>query len=88
VDSVKNEGQIYVFPVAKIAAAGKILMVCVAVTILLIPVFFLYLIAMSSIITLIMIMAFVFVFATVMSLSGAKVENVFIGTCTYVYLIL
>ncbi|EPE24167.1 hypothetical protein GLAREA_08017 [Glarea lozoyensis ATCC 20868] len=77
-----SEG-VHVFPMAKIAAAASVLLVCVAVTILMLPVFLLYLITPSVFASLIILVIFVFAFATLMSSAGVRVEVMFIGTCTY-----
>lgn len=56
--------------------------VCVAVTIVLIPVFLLFLTKMSRKVTSAMVLVFVLGFATLMSVfTGARVESVFVATC-------
>ncbi|KAG9229597.1 hypothetical protein BJ875DRAFT_522616 [Amylocarpus encephaloides] len=82
VHAVGDEG-IQAFSVHKIALGAKWLSVCVAVTILLIPVFLLFLTRTSSAETVVMVLLFVLAFASIMSLAGASVVSLFIGTCTY-----
>ena len=77
-----QDPQVYFFSTDKIALVGKIMAVCVAVTIVLIPVFLLFLTEMSRKTTSIMVLVFVLGFATLMSLlTGASVERVFAATC-------
>jgi hypothetical protein len=77
-----QDQQVYFFSTDKIALVGKIMAVCVAVTIVLIPVFLLFLTEMSRKTTSIMVLVFVLGFATLMSLlTGASVERVFAATC-------
>lgn len=62
---------------------ARIIVVCVAVTILLTPIFILYLLEMSGIAAATMILIFVLVFAILISIfTRGKVETVFIGTAT------
>lgn len=73
---------VHFFSSAKIAFVGRLAAVCVAVTILLIPIFLLYLTKMSRGAVSGMVLAFVLAFATLMSfLTSAGVETVFASTC-------
>jgi hypothetical protein len=61
---------------------GRLAAVCVAVIVLLIPIFLLYLLCMSRAAVSGMVLAFVLAFATLLSLlTSAGVETVFLGTC-------
>jgi hypothetical protein len=62
--------------------------ICLAVAILLIPIFLLFLTEMSRKASSVMVLLFVLAFAISMSLMGAKAESVFVGTCTWVTLFL
>ena len=83
-DSEAQDDGIYVFPVNHIAIAAKVLLVCVALGVLLIPVFLLYLVSMSNVARLIVILVSLSAFVIVLSSAGVKVEGIFIGTCTCV----
>jgi hypothetical protein len=86
-DEVPGTGDpdVYSFSRSKIVVVGRLIAVCVAVTVLLIPIFLLYLTQMSRGAVAGMVLAFVLAFAALMSLfTGAGAEVVFIGTCTYV----
>jgi hypothetical protein len=73
---------VHFFSSKKIAFVGRLAAVVVAVTILLIPIFLLYLTQMSRGAVSGMVLAFVLAFATLMSLlTSAGVETVFAGTC-------
>jgi hypothetical protein len=73
---------VHFFSSAKIAFVGRLAAVCVAVTILLIPIFLLYLTSMSRGAVSGMVLAFVLTFAMLVSLlTSAGVETVFVGTC-------
>ncbi|KAH8589330.1 hypothetical protein B0O99DRAFT_336721 [Bisporella sp. PMI_857] len=77
-----QDQHVYFFSTDKIARVGKIMAVCMAVTIVLIPVFLLFLTELSKKATSIMVLVFVLSFAALMSLlTGARVENVFAATC-------
>jgi hypothetical protein len=79
-----QDREVFFFSNARIAIAAKLMAVCVAVTLLLIPVFLLYLTDMSRKTTSVTVLLFVIAFAILISIfSGARVENVFVGTCTY-----
>ena len=78
-----QQKEVYYFSRERIILAAKLLAVSVEVTALLMPVFLLALVEMTMVVTLITVLLFVLAFAALMSLStGAKAENVFIGTCT------
>jgi hypothetical protein len=78
-----QDRKVYYFSGDKIVILARLMAVCVAVMILLIPVFLLYLTDMSRKTTSIMVLAFVLAFATLMSVfTGARIESVFVGTCT------
>jgi uncharacterized RDD family membrane protein YckC len=78
-----HDQHVYFFSSEKVSLVAKIMAVCVAVTILLIPVFLLFLTQMTRNMTSVMILIFVLAFATLMSLfTGARAESVFISTCT------
>ena len=73
---------VYFFSATKIAFVGRLAAVCVAVIVLLIPIFLLYLLCMSRAAVSGMVLAFVLAFATLLSLlTSAGVETVFLGTC-------
>ena len=77
-----QDQNVYFFSGAKIAILARIMAVCVAVTILLIPVFLLYLTNMTRKMTSVMVLMFVLAFTTLMCVfTGAKIESIFIGTC-------
>ncbi|KAH7317967.1 hypothetical protein BKA65DRAFT_557385 [Rhexocercosporidium sp. MPI-PUGE-AT-0058] len=76
--------EVFVFSEARIAFAARLLSVCVAATVLMIPVFLLHPTNMSSKATSVMVLMFVLTFATIISLfTDAKMETVFVGTCAY-----
>ena len=80
--SVPNSG-IYTFSRTKVAIFAKVLALIVAFTVLIIPVILLYLTQMSNGARAGMVLIFVPAFAILMSLFlRARVEAVFIGTCT------
>lgn len=59
------------------------MLVGVAVTVLLIPIFLLYFFKLSEILSAAMVLIFVLAFAAMMSIfTGGKVETVFVGTST------
>ncbi|KAF8850126.1 hypothetical protein BDZ45DRAFT_207642 [Acephala macrosclerotiorum] len=79
-----HDKQVQFFSSAKLALFAKFLTICVAITILLIPIFLLSLVEMSKVVTLIVVLIFVLTFATLMSLlTAAGPESIFVGTCTY-----
>jgi hypothetical protein len=81
VHGIQDPG-VHFFSTTKIAFVGRLAAVCIAVTILLIPIFLLYLTRMSRVAVSGMVLAFVLAFATLMSLlTSAGVETVFLGTC-------
>jgi len=81
-----EDPSVYFFSRSKIILVGKIIAICLAVTILLIPIFLLYLTDLSRGEVAGMVLAFVLMFAMLMSLfTGAGVEVVFVGSCTYCY---
>ncbi|KAH7395481.1 hypothetical protein BKA64DRAFT_60032 [Cadophora sp. MPI-SDFR-AT-0126] len=74
--------EVFFFSESRIALAAKLLSVCVAVTVLMIPVFLLYLTKMDPKAISIIVLMFVLAFATIVSLfTDAKMETVFVGTC-------
>lgn len=76
---------VHFFSSVKIAFVGRLAAVCVAVTILLIPIFLLYLTQMSRRAVSGMLLAFVLAFATLISLfTSSGAETVFVSTCAYV----
>jgi hypothetical protein len=80
-----HDQEVYFFSGTRIALVANLIGVCIAVTTLLIPVFLLYLTEMSRKMISVMVLVFVVAFATFMSLfTGAGIESVFVGTCTYV----
>jgi len=77
-----QENEVFFFSEARIALAARLLSVCVAATVLMIPVFLLYLTTMGRKVTSIMVLLFVLAFAAIISLlTDAKMETVFVGTC-------
>ncbi|KAF4630545.1 hypothetical protein G7Y89_g7598 [Cudoniella acicularis] len=69
----------YFFSTQNITLFARILAVSVAITIILIPIFILFLAEMSRKTTSIMVLVFVLAFAALMSMTGTKAENVFVG---------
>jgi uncharacterized membrane protein len=70
---------------ARLSAMSKIIPVFLAVALLLIPVFLLFLVRMSRGVMAVTALSFVFFFSLVLStMTPAKVHEVFFGTATYV----
>ncbi len=79
----KNDKQVHFFSGSQLELFANLLMACVAVTVLVMPIFLLSLVNMSRAATSGVILVFVLLFATLMSLiSGARPEGVLVGTCT------
>lgn len=71
------------FSRTRTAFVAKLLSVGVAAAILLIPIFLLYLTELSDGLIAGMVLIFVFAFGILLSLfTGARVEGMFVGTCT------
>lgn len=80
-ENTREEG-IFFFSAKRVALAAKLVGICVAVTVLMIPIFLLFLTEMSSEVKSVMVLIFVLAFATAISLvTDAKMETVFLGTC-------
>ncbi|CAG8979744.1 hypothetical protein HYALB_00013488 [Hymenoscyphus albidus] len=79
-----KEKDVHVFSSQKIEFWARIVLVCVASTILLIPIFLLYLLELSDTLAAATALIFVLAFATMISiLTEGKVDTVFVGTSTY-----
>ena len=79
---VKKGSEVFFFSEARITLAVRLLSVCVAATVLMIPVFLLHLTNMNREATSVMVLIFVLVFAAIISLfTDAKMETIFVGTC-------
>jgi hypothetical protein len=78
-----EDPEVHFFCRSRIVLVGKLIAVCIAVTILLIPIFVLYLTEMGRKEVSAMVLVFVLMFAMLTSLfTDAAVEIVFVGTCT------
>ncbi|RFU33223.1 hypothetical protein B7463_g3148, partial [Scytalidium lignicola] len=78
-----DEG-VHSFSRSMVTAVAKLLSVSVVVTILVAPIFVLYLKPMDEEAMVVMVLMFVLAFATLMSLcTTANIESVFVGTCAY-----
>ena len=72
----------HTFSCHRIALVANIIVVCIAIFILLIPVFVLYLSNITRAQSSGVVLVFTILFATVISLAtDAKVENIFMSTC-------
>ncbi|KAG9240589.1 hypothetical protein BJ878DRAFT_280442 [Calycina marina] len=84
-DQAENQADhdVRYYPRPVIVAIGKIIAVCVAVTILMTPVLVLYLTEVNSNGIAGIVLAFCLAFACLMSSFGGNVSTVFVATCTY-----
>jgi len=78
----QEEEGTYLFSCHRIALVANIIIVCIAISVLLIPVFVLYMANTTRAQSSGVVLVFTALFATVISLiTDAKVENLFMSTC-------
>jgi len=78
----QKEKGMHFFSCRRIALVANITVVCIAISVLLIPVFVLYMANVTRLQSSGVVLVFTVLFATVISLiTDTKVENVFMSTC-------
>jgi hypothetical protein len=78
----RKEKGMHFFSCRRIAFVANIIVVCIAISVLLIPVFVLYMANITRLQSSGVVLVFTVLFATVISLiTDTKVENVFMSTC-------
>jgi len=78
----QEEEGTYLFSYRRIAVAAKIIVVCIAISVLLTPVFVLYMANITRLQSSAVVLVFTALFATIISLlTDTKTENVFMSAC-------
>lgn len=78
----QEEEGTHLFSYRRIAVVANIIVVCIAISILLIPVFVLYMANITRLQSAAVVLVFTALFATIISLlTDSKTESVFMSTC-------
>jgi hypothetical protein len=78
----QEEEGTYLFSYRRIAVAANIIVVCIVISVLLIPVFVLYMANITPLQSSAVVLVFTALFAAIISLlTDTKTENVFMSTC-------